>query len=545
MWKLVIEDDEGKRTVVPLSRDDYTIGRQEGNTIRLTERNISRQHSRVRKKNGANGALKESFSIEDRQSYNGVFVNGLRVATAQDLQHGDLIQIGDYRIILQDDAAEAEEAAAIPVVAETDIKATIPMAQAARGSLLMERPNRLVMLVGPTPGVEYPLDGERLTIGRAEDATISVNHNSVSRLHCEVHALGDGRFEIVDKGSSNGVRVNGVDLRRSIIEAGDLIELGDVRFRFVGAGQVFVAGPNESQQLTAISDRDVELAERRPAARAGSVGGFTLPILGAGIAGALIIFGLVMMLRSRDGDGPTPTASITTSAADSEQAMLAEARAACTPTDCEASHVKVTTALKADSPWRESADFKFVEATWADALLTRAQGETAMDKKRALLARVAGTPTVDTARRNLANDRLAQLDSVPVAPTETAPPPGSATVDPVPTDTAPPTATGPTARVNPPPHTTPKPTGAPPTAATSAPPTATTAPKPTPRSDFERAKEASLAGNTAQVRHILEMKVRAGRGSTDEALLVYGACRAARDKACWEDVKAKYPSLQR
>ena len=26
MWKLVIEDDEGKRTVVPLSREDYTIG---------------------------------------------------------------------------------------------------------------------------------------------------------------------------------------------------------------------------------------------------------------------------------------------------------------------------------------------------------------------------------------------------------------------------------------------------------------------------------------------------------------------------------------
>ena len=48
MWKLVIEDDEGKRTVVPLSRDDYTIGRQEGNTIRLTERNVSRTHGRVR-----------------------------------------------------------------------------------------------------------------------------------------------------------------------------------------------------------------------------------------------------------------------------------------------------------------------------------------------------------------------------------------------------------------------------------------------------------------------------------------------------------------
>src|SRR5437764_13655093 len=100
MWKLVIEDDEGKRTVVPLSREDYSIGRQEGNTIRLTERNVSRQHGRIRKKRaGANGAARDVFFVEDRQSYNGVFVNGLRVAHAQDLQHGDLIQIGDYRIL--------------------------------------------------------------------------------------------------------------------------------------------------------------------------------------------------------------------------------------------------------------------------------------------------------------------------------------------------------------------------------------------------------------------------------------------------------------
>ena len=55
MWKLVIEDDEGKRTVVPLTRDQYSVGRKEGNTIRLTERNVSREHARLFKK-AANGA---------------------------------------------------------------------------------------------------------------------------------------------------------------------------------------------------------------------------------------------------------------------------------------------------------------------------------------------------------------------------------------------------------------------------------------------------------------------------------------------------------
>ena len=50
MWKLVIEDDEGKRTLVPLTRDQYSVGRKEGNTIRLTERNVSREHARLFKK---------------------------------------------------------------------------------------------------------------------------------------------------------------------------------------------------------------------------------------------------------------------------------------------------------------------------------------------------------------------------------------------------------------------------------------------------------------------------------------------------------------
>jgi len=115
----------------------------------------------------------------------------------------------------------------------------MPSPLRASNAAFLDKPNRLVMLAGPTPGEEYPLVDERLTIGRAEDATISVNHNSVSRLHCEVHALGAGRFEIVDKGSSNGVRVNGTDLRRGIIEPGDVIELGDVQFKFVAAGQIF------------------------------------------------------------------------------------------------------------------------------------------------------------------------------------------------------------------------------------------------------------------------------------------------------------------
>src|SRR5215470_10101117 len=94
MFKLVIQDDEGKTTVVPLIRDEITIGRKEGNTIRLTERNVSRRHARILKNNG-------EVHIEDLGSYNGIRVNNARIAERISLRVSDQVQIGDYKLYLK------------------------------------------------------------------------------------------------------------------------------------------------------------------------------------------------------------------------------------------------------------------------------------------------------------------------------------------------------------------------------------------------------------------------------------------------------------
>src|SRR3954468_10996980 len=92
--KLIIEDDEGRKTVVPLVRDEISIGRLEGNTIRLTERNVSRRHARLMRQNG-------SVFIEDLGSYTGVRVNGEKIAARQSVKEGDLIEIGDYDLQIE------------------------------------------------------------------------------------------------------------------------------------------------------------------------------------------------------------------------------------------------------------------------------------------------------------------------------------------------------------------------------------------------------------------------------------------------------------
>lgn len=117
MFKLTIEDDEGKTTVIPLIRDEMTIGRQDGNTIRLTERNISRRHARLVRQNG-------TMFVEDLASYTGVKVNGARIVAMTPVAEGDEVQIGDYKLMVRVDR---------PAVQGNPDRATMPAMPAALG----------------------------------------------------------------------------------------------------------------------------------------------------------------------------------------------------------------------------------------------------------------------------------------------------------------------------------------------------------------------------------------------------------------------------
>jgi len=245
MFKLLIADDEGKTTVVPLVRDEVTIGRKEGNTIRLTERNVSRKHARLRKLNGA-------FHVSDLKSFNGVKINGRRIEAETELKTGDQVSIGDYQISLQFEGAEAQDASPtaitpMPENSALDAPTAIVAAPVARDA---GPPARLVMLSAPAPGAEFALI-KTMRVGRAEDLDIFVNHRSISREHAEV-VLENGKTFIRDLGSANGVRVNGVDTRHGPIQAGDMLELGQVRFRMVGAGEAFHFDAERTMQLASL-----------------------------------------------------------------------------------------------------------------------------------------------------------------------------------------------------------------------------------------------------------------------------------------------------
>ncbi|HET7503748.1 MAG TPA: FHA domain-containing protein [Kofleriaceae bacterium] len=283
MFKLVIQDDEGKTTVVPLIRDEITIGRKEGNTIRLTERNVSRRHARILRNNG-------EVHIEDLGSYNGIRVNNARIAERVSLRVSDQVQIGDYKLYLKAEGLEqADEGHTVPhervesTVPPTEpmnavtpaVTAPHPIHQAPTAPQLIGNPNRTLVAIADTDpngrtigpataeavaaltasvgygklvvlssnfaGKEFELSRPQMIIGRTDENDIVINHRSISRNHAKlVREPETSRYTISDLQSSNGVRVNGQDYGKVELRRGDVIDLGHVRLRFVEAGEDFV-----------------------------------------------------------------------------------------------------------------------------------------------------------------------------------------------------------------------------------------------------------------------------------------------------------------
>jgi pSer/pThr/pTyr-binding forkhead associated (FHA) protein len=257
MNKLIIADDEGKTTVVPLVRDEITIGRKEGNTIRLTERNVSRRHARLLRSNGA-------FLLEDLESYNGVSVNGESLSAPRKVADGDKITIGDYQLSLRSD------------------RPTGPRV----GPALDEEPPpyaRLVMLGPPNPGQEFALEKGELVIGRTDENAIVINHRSISRAHAKI-VVGDTGYRLVDLDSANGVRVNNTDFSDTELTSGDLVELGTVRLRFVGAGELYQFDADATVQMDAVPEDVLEgLDEKKPVLPI-IVAVAVVALIGAGVA---------------------------------------------------------------------------------------------------------------------------------------------------------------------------------------------------------------------------------------------------------------------
>ena len=84
---LVVQNEDGQDTYMPLAGGVVTVGRRTSNELQILDPTVSREHVRVSYVN--DGGL-----IEDLGSTHGTFVNDIRVTGPQALSHNDRIRLG-------------------------------------------------------------------------------------------------------------------------------------------------------------------------------------------------------------------------------------------------------------------------------------------------------------------------------------------------------------------------------------------------------------------------------------------------------------------
>ena len=102
---------------------------------------------------------------------------------------------------------------------------------------------KIKVLLGPQAGATFEVkDGA--VIGRSRSADLQFEESSLSRHHAKL-ALSDGRWKIIDLGSSNGTFVNGVLVQTgTALNDGDEIRLGELALQFISPlpGEMFFRG---------------------------------------------------------------------------------------------------------------------------------------------------------------------------------------------------------------------------------------------------------------------------------------------------------------
>ncbi|MCS7002849.1 MAG: FHA domain-containing protein, partial [Dehalococcoidia bacterium] len=221
--RLRVTGPAGEQAEFALSDEPVLLGRDAACGIVLANPGVSRRHARLVVRDGA-------LHIEDLGSLNGVYVNDLRLAAHQPfaLRDGDRLEIGPYTLVF---VAARPASPPSPSVVATMTALSEPPASDPRTVLASRQPT-IVVYHGATVR-EYPLSGDRVTIGRGVTNTITVDDPTVSREHAVIQRTPDG-WQILDVGSGYGVYQHGQRVAVAPLRHQDSVRIGqDVQLVFL------------------------------------------------------------------------------------------------------------------------------------------------------------------------------------------------------------------------------------------------------------------------------------------------------------------------
>jgi hypothetical protein len=148
--------------------------------------------------------------------------------TDEDLEVG---LFGIANRMIQRESPEGEPELAPEPGATRVYRATPAETEAASAEELGLEPESELTASVTINGAAHELRKPSVVIGRSKECDIRVSDPNVSRRHAEIRQEGS-MYWIIDLGSTNGLSVNGRQLKRSKLDEGDRITLGSTELIF-------------------------------------------------------------------------------------------------------------------------------------------------------------------------------------------------------------------------------------------------------------------------------------------------------------------------
>lgn len=240
-----------------LDQSEFILGRVADCEIYIDSHLLSRQHAKL--------WVEDSLvRLQDLGSTNGTFVNSMRISAPVVLQHGDVITIGDEKLVFiasdpADDSlltenlgdpnlddyaashtmvrAHSFEERSWPFLAgnESDPQSLVAEPPAAARLNPQAVPALLIVRSGRRKGTAIELRAPRgvdqfWSIGRSSLCDVVLDDPTVSSDHASIRMVA-GQWYVADNDSTNGVKLNGVGISQAECQHGDLLTVGSVQLQ--------------------------------------------------------------------------------------------------------------------------------------------------------------------------------------------------------------------------------------------------------------------------------------------------------------------------
>jgi len=161
MPKITVMMDGAVLDEVTLTKERTTIGRRPYNDVVIENLTVSGEHAVLT-------MVGNQVTIEDLHSTNGTYLDG-KAVKQQLLRHGDLLEVGKYKIKFESEPAESEFEKTMlfkPRVPAQAAPAVAPVAAVAAPAAAVEMRGSIKVLTGAAAGREMALTKIVTTIGK-------------------------------------------------------------------------------------------------------------------------------------------------------------------------------------------------------------------------------------------------------------------------------------------------------------------------------------------------------------------------------------------